>query len=84
MTYEFRTETVYSIVGQIIHASKQCNRSIHPRGLKSRMYFKLYDINGSLIAEYSSSLEEWKKSIARNMYRLKRGSIESICRYNRY
>ena len=82
MIYVFKPSTIHPTVGKAIKASKECRRSIHPRGLKSLMHYKLYDINGNLIGEYSNSVRGWAKSIAKEMYRSKRGSLESFyCLY---
>ena len=84
MVFEFTTTTVYDTVGEIIHHSRQHRNLIQPKYIKSHIRYRLYDINGNIIGEYSSSVKGWKKSIARDMYRSKRGSIESICSHNTY
>lgn len=79
MIFEFNTTTAYNTIGEIIHASKQCKRSIRPKGVKNYIHYKLYDFNGNLISEHSSSVKGWVKSIARDVYQTQNGSIESIC-----
>ena len=79
MIFEFKIDTVYLTIGQIILSSKKCRRLLQPNGIKSRMSYKIYDINDNLIGEYSSSVKGHIKSIARDMYKIQSGSIESIC-----
>ncbi len=79
MIFEFNTTTAYNTIGEIIHASKQCRRSIHPKGVRNYIHYKLYDFNGNLVNEYSSSVKGWVKLIAKDVYRIQKGSVESIC-----
>lgn len=79
MIFEFNTITAYSIIGEIINESKQCRRSIHQKGVRNYIHYKLYDFYGDLVSEYSSSVKGWVKLIARDIYRTQSGSIESIC-----
>ena len=79
MIFEFNTTTAYNTIGEIIHVSRQCRRSIHPKGVRNYIHYKLYDFNGDLVNEYSSSVKGWVKLIARDIYQTQSGSIESIC-----
>lgn len=79
MIFEFNTDTIYDTVGNLIQASKQCSKSIRPKGTRDRIFFKLYDYNGNLVDNYSGSNRSWKKLIKKDMHRIQRGTIESIC-----
>ena len=79
MIYEFTIKTAYNTIGKIIQASKQSRRMIHPKGIRNYTYYKLYDLNGDLVNEYSSSVKGWGKAIARDVYRIQNGSVVSIC-----
>ena len=79
MFFEFNTSTAYNTIGEIIHESKQCRRSIHPKGVRNYIHYRLYDFNGDLVNEYSSFVKGWVKLIARDVYQTQNGSVESIC-----
>jgi hypothetical protein len=79
MIFEFNTDTIYYTVGNLIQASKQCRKSIHPKGIKHRIFFKLYDYKENLIDDYSGSNRGWAKLIKKDMHRIQRGTIESFC-----
>jgi len=79
MVFEFESATVYDTVGSLIQASKQCRKSIRPRGVRNRISYRLHDVNGRLVSVYTSSGRGWVKSIAKDMYRTQTGFVESTC-----
>ena len=79
MIFEFTKDTIHPTVGKVIEASKECRRAIYPRGVRGRMSYILYSTNGNIIAEYSSSVRGYIKSMVKDMYQIQNGSIESIC-----
>lgn len=79
MTFEFSTATIYDTVGALIQTSKQCRNMIRPRGIRNRTLHKLFDVNGVLVSEYHDSISDWKRLIKKDMHRIQKGTIESIC-----
>lgn len=79
MIFEFSAATVYDTVGILIQASTDCRSSRHPKGVKYRILFKLYDYNRNLINQYSGSSIGWAKLIKKDMDGMQGGTIESIC-----
>ncbi|MCF6243882.1 MAG: hypothetical protein L3J43_02465 [Sulfurovum sp.] len=79
MIFEFKKDTIYPTVGYIINTSKECSRTMHPKGVKSRMTYKLYDAYGILCSEHITTTKGWLKLIARDMHKMQSGSVESVC-----
>lgn len=84
MKLEFYFGTISDTIGELIQASQQCRKLRQPKGVKSRIYCKLYDTKGNLVSSYSSSVNDWKKHMIKDMKLIKRGSIEAICNPHPY
>jgi len=79
MIFEFEKNTIKDTVGLLIEASEQCRGLMAPKGVKHHIIFKLNDNNGNPVDEYHGSVQGWAKQISKDMYRIRSGSVESIC-----
>jgi len=76
---KFTKDSIYDSVGTLISSSKNCVRSIRPKGVRQYFICKIYDKHSNMIAEYTTTQKDVFKAITRDMHKIGEGFVEGIC-----
>lgn len=76
---EFTKDSISDTVGTLIASSKNCGRSIRPKGIRQYFMCKIYDKDSNMVAEYTTTQKGVFKAITRDMHKIGEGFVEGIC-----
>jgi len=75
---EFKKDSIYDTVGSILASSKEYGQSVHPKGVRQHILFKIYDKHSNVVAEYTTRKDVFK-AITRDMHTIGEGYVDCIC-----
>ncbi len=76
---QFTKATIHETVGEVLASSKNCQKSMHHRGVRQKFLCKIYDKHTNLVAEYATNQKGVFTTITRDMHTLGEGYVECIC-----